>query len=285
MRRLVLVADDLGVSPGVNKGIAQAARAGLVREASLCVTGAAVAAGVALARDLGIGVGLHLSLTLGRALRGPIAGLTDRNGAFGGLGRALLRTSLRAVDRTALRAEVRAQFDRLGELGVVPTHANGHHHVHCFPVVRDLFAAECAARGVRWTRLPAELPGLAGRGAPAPRVLRALAARARAVFAAQGLRTLPFAGATLENRRDHGARFLALLDHLPADGAVECMVHPRVPDAEAARLDPGGAARDAAAPAELATLTAAATADALRARGITAVGFAAIAGGREVPGT
>src|SRR5438093_964723 len=112
-RRVVFVADDLGISPGVNDGIAAAARAGLVREASLCVNGSAVEDGVRIARELGIGVGLHLCLTLGRALSGPIRGLTDAEGNFGGLGRALLRCAFRAVDRGEVAREVEAQLERL----------------------------------------------------------------------------------------------------------------------------------------------------------------------------
>src|SRR5215831_4765576 len=105
-RRVVFVADDLGVSAGVNDGIAAAACAGLVREASLCVTGAAVEDGVRRARELGLGIGLHLSFTLGRALGGPIRGLTDANGSFGPLGRALVRCRLGAVDADGVRREV-----------------------------------------------------------------------------------------------------------------------------------------------------------------------------------
>lgn len=275
-RRVVFVADDLGISPGVNAGIAAAARAGLVREASLCVNGAAVAAGVQLARELGIGIGLHLCFTLGRALSGPIRGLTDAQGNFGGLGRALVRCQLHRVDRAGVRREVEAQLARLRELGVQATHANGHHHAHCWPVVRDEALTAFARAGIGWTRAPRELPGVGSRWQPLRLVLATLSQRSRAPLAAAGLRTLPFLGSTLEARLDHRPRFLAALERLPA-GDCEWMVHPRVPDAEFARLDPLGGRLDASARAELATLTDPAVRERLRELGIVPASYAELA--------
>lgn len=245
MPSVVFVADDLGVSAGVNRGIAKAAANGLVREASLCVTGGAVADGVQRARDAGIGIGLHLSLTLGRALAGPIAGLTDRGGRFRRLGAVLLATTLRRVDRAALDREVRAQLARLAELGVQPTHLNGHHHVHVMPVVRDVVFAAAKDAGVRWTRLPDELRLARAGVQPAVLLLRALARRAASIVRANGLRTLPFVGTSIEGRADYARRAEALARRLPA-GPTEWMVHPRVVDDALAAVDPIGYRRPSA---------------------------------------
>jgi predicted glycoside hydrolase/deacetylase ChbG (UPF0249 family) len=275
-RRVVFVADDLGISAGVNEGIAAAARAGLVREASLCVTGGAVEDGVRIANQLGIGIGLHLSFTLGRSLTGPIRGLTDAQGHFGGLGRALLRCQLRLVDRTAVAREIEAQLARLRELGVRPTHANGHHHSHCWPVLRQLCAEAFARHGIAWTRLPAEAPSVGGRLRPLTFVLGRLAAATRPYVQQQALRTLPFVGTTMEACLDHEPRFLRALHRLP-EGDSEWMVHPRVPDAEFSRLDPLGAKLDDAARAELATLTGSAVRSELDRLGIECVSYAELA--------
>lgn len=253
VRRVTFVADDLGVSNGVNAGIARAARAGLVREASLCVTGAAVEEGAALARQLDLGVGLHLSCTLGTALSGPIRGLTDANGRFFGLRRVLWNCAWRRVDRAALGREVSAQIARLRELGVQPTHLNGHHHVHCFPVVRDV-ALELAAReGIRWTRLPAEHAVAGHRWHPSALLARWLARRCRPIAQRHGMRALPFLGLTMGTSSDFAASFVRVADRLPP-GDYEWMVHPRVPDREFHRLDARGAERDLVGDVELATL-------------------------------
>lgn len=252
---VVFVADDLGVSAGANAGIVRTAAT--VRETSLCVTGAAVAEGAALAAEHGLAVGLHLSFTLGRALTGPLRGLTDADGAFLPLPAVLRACLLRSVDRGEIAREVEAQLARLGDLVPNPSHLNGHHHVHVFPVVRDVVFAAAAARGLRWTRLPRELPLAGGRLAPARLLLSRLAAAAAPRARAAGLRWLPFVGLSTENRRDFAARAERLAARLAAQGpapACEWMVHPRAPDAAFTALDPRAAGRDAAAAAELAAL-------------------------------
>lgn len=265
---MVFVADDLGVTAGQNRGIAAAARTGLVREASLCVTGTAVAEAVPMAQDLGIGIGLHLSLTLGRALTGPIRGVTDARGAFRPLRSLLTACLLRAVDRAALTKEIAAQFTRLRELGVAPTHWNGHHHVHVFPVVREAAFAAAQAHGIRWARLPHEPGGMGARCSPARLLLARWAAASEPLARAHGCRWLPFVGLATEARRDFGARAARVADRLAA-GPTEWMVHPREPDPGLQLLDPAGHRREAAA--ELATLSNPGTADRL---GLHPVAFA-----------
>lgn len=266
--RVVFVADDLGVAPGVDAGIAAAAAAGVVREASLCVTGGDVEAGLRTARELGLGVGLHLSLTLGRALTGPIRGVTDGGGAFLPLRRVLLACLRSAVDRDGIAREIAAQLQRLADLGVPTTHANGHHHVHVFPVVRDVAFAAFARAGVRWTRLPAEPAGHGARFAPA-RLLLAHFARAAAPRAsAHGLRWLPFTGLATEGRADFAARATRVAARL-GPGPSEWMVHPRRPDDLLRRLDPAACTRPSAE--ELAWLSDGA---AVRGHGLVPVAFA-----------
>lgn len=275
---VLFVADDLGVSAGTNAGIERAARAGVLGQASLCVTGAAVEAGVALARRLGIGVGLHLTLSLGHALTGPIPRLTDAAGRFRPLGEVLSACLLRRLDRAAVRREIDAQFARLRELVATPTHLNGHHHVHCFPVIRELAFAAARDCGIPWTRIPDEHPAGGARFRANRVLLSRLAAQARPAAAAHGLRWLPFVGLGCAGRLDFGARLLATATRLPA-GDFEWMVHPRYPDETNRALDP------AAADAAIAAAETDALADAALVRRLAALGarvvdcFPAVAGG------
>ncbi|MEZ6036668.1 MAG: ChbG/HpnK family deacetylase [Planctomycetota bacterium] len=248
---VVFVADDLGVSPGANAGIARAATT--VRETSLCVTGAAVEEGAAQATAHGQAVGLHLSFTLGRALTGPLRSLTDADGRFLPLPAVLRACLLRRPDRDQVALEVDAQLTRLFALVPQPSHLNGHHHVHVFPVIRDVVFAAAAARGIGWTRMPRELPHAGSRLAPARLLLARFAASAAPRARAVGLRWLPFVGLTTENRRDFAARAERLAARLPA-GPCEWMVHPRVPDREFTAIDPRAAGRDESATAELRAL-------------------------------
>jgi len=276
-RRIAFVADDLGVSPGVNAGIAHAARAGLVREASVCVTGAAVEEGVKLGRDLELGLGLHLTYTLGAALSGPIRGLTDPTGRFLPLRAVLWNCLWRRVDAAGAAREARAQIARLRALGVEPTHLNGHHHVHCFPVLREVVLDVAAAEGLHWTRLPREHPAARRRFHPTAMLLSRFARQTEPLMRARGLRALPFVGLGLEARSDFGMRFASISSRLPA-GDYEWMVHPREPDAVLAHLDPRGGLRADAARAELATLVDPDVVARSRRAGIVAATFPELAG-------
>lgn len=234
---LIFTADDLGVCSGTNEGIDRACEGGLLGAASLAVTGEAVEEGVRVAHRRGLAVGLHFALTLGRALTGPIAGLTDRGGEFLAPRAVLAACWAGRVSRDAVRAELLAQLDRAAELGVRVAHLDGHHHAHTFPVVRAAVLDVLAERPLAYVRVPID------RGAGLRRVgRRALVAALAHGLAREAERrgeALPsraFVGMSLYDARDHRRRFertLAGLERRP----YEWMVHPRVEDARFAGLN------------------------------------------------
>jgi predicted glycoside hydrolase/deacetylase ChbG (UPF0249 family) len=213
--RVVFNADDLGLDAAANEGIERALAAGLVRECSLVVNTAHTERGVAIARVSGAGVGLHLNLTEGEALTGPIPGVTDRAGRFLGLKPLLFLSAVGLV--RDVRREIDAQLARLRELGVSPSHLNGHHHVHVFPGVRDAVAEVARAAGVRHVRMPIERT-------PRFSATRFVCARLAARFPGPAP-TLPFVGHGLYAARDYERRALSLLELLPSP--CEWMAHPR----------------------------------------------------------
>ena len=82
---LVVTADDLGLSPGVTKGILEAHRTGVVRSTSLLTTFAASEAGAAQAvAERGLEVGVHLDLVGGWPNADPsvVKTLVDADGRF-----------------------------------------------------------------------------------------------------------------------------------------------------------------------------------------------------------
>ena len=84
-RRVVLTADDFGLSEAVNEGIERAYRDGALTHASLMVAGDAAADAVRRARRLPeLRVGLHLVAIEGRAVLPPveIPALVDARGWF-----------------------------------------------------------------------------------------------------------------------------------------------------------------------------------------------------------
>lgn len=233
------------MSAGVNRGVARALDGGLVREVSVCVTGEAVEEGVAIAIAHGAGVGLHFSLTAGRALTGRIAGLTDEDGRFLSLPAVLASCAAGRPDARAVGGELIAQMARLESLGARVAHLDGHHHVHVFPIVRDVVLDVARNRRIARVRVPAEsartAPLLSGRRLLLRALSRVFVARARTLGAP--VSRLPFAGLGLYGRSDYARRLEALLRRPPAM-ELELMVHPRVEDEGLARVDRGSRPSD-----------------------------------------
>ena len=117
MRNLIVNADDLGASEGVNRGILESHVRGIVTSASLMVTGRAVEEAVEASRaHPGLGVGLHWD----------VWGEDERE--------------FDLADGAAVRSEFARQLERFHELmGRPPTHVDSHRHAHREPGVMELF--------------------------------------------------------------------------------------------------------------------------------------------------
>ena len=137
MKNLIVNADDLGWTVGVNLGIAEVHRNGLVTSASLLANGAAFADGVATARslpDLGVGVHLNLSDGLPVAEAAKVRSLLNENGEFeGGPENLLMRIARGALKTEEVESEWDAQIAKIREAGIAPSHLDGHKHVQMLP--------------------------------------------------------------------------------------------------------------------------------------------------------
>ena len=183
-QRLVLNADDFGLSPSVNRSILRAAEEGLLKSASLMVTHAAAQDAVlaAAASPVPLALGLHFCLTSGRACAPPeeIPLLADRDGrlkrGFLGLTR-LLKSSRFAEARIQARRELAAQwaeFDRLTQMApnCPVDHLDSHQHIHVLPGLFLPLMADARKRNLI-LRIPAERIGAVSRLFAGPPVFRA----------------------------------------------------------------------------------------------------------------
>ena len=201
MRALIVNADDFGLTRGVSAGILEAHRHGIVTSTTVLVTADVDRRQLDEARDTGLGLGLHVNLTLGKPLtRGR--SLVDGGGRF-------VRDPRRAADIAEakdVRTEVAAQIARFEKLvGRLPTHLDSHHHVGLYPPVRDVVLDVARALG---------LP------------VRSQDAAARVRARSAGLRTPDhFFGEAGPGAYWSPARTLALLRALPP-GVSEFMAHP-----------------------------------------------------------
>jgi predicted glycoside hydrolase/deacetylase ChbG (UPF0249 family) len=148
MSRLIVNADDLGISLGTNRAIAECFSRGIVTSASLLVNMPAWEEAVRIAREhTALQIGLHVCLTSGRpilpARQVPLLvdGRQRFRHSFLGLWR-LLRSPQREAALAQLAAEIEAQWDRARRSRVTLGHVDSHQHVHMlpdlFPVVADL---------------------------------------------------------------------------------------------------------------------------------------------------
>ena len=179
-RRLLLTGDDFGRSAAVNAAIEQWHRAGALTQAGLMVNEPGAEEALAIARrNPKLRVGLHLTLCDGRAWDGSALGASP---ALAGL-----RFAFFPGARAWLRREIGAQFEKFKQLGFVPTHWDGHTHLHLHPLVFAVTLPVAVEHGFRFTRLVREprAPGSA-RGF-LPRVFSILSARAVPKLQAAGI--------------------------------------------------------------------------------------------------
>src|SRR2546428_13953267 len=161
-RRLIVNADDFGLTPGVSAGILAASRHGIVRSTAVRAPAAIDAKSVSALRDSGLGVGLHVNLTLGRPLSGARS-LVDSDGRFVRDARhAAARADAKDVER-----EVTAQIEKFTSLmRRRPTHLDTHHHVGLLTPVATVILDAARRLGVpvrsqdEWARARAVTAGL-----------------------------------------------------------------------------------------------------------------------------
>lgn len=132
LRRLIVNADDYGLTPGVSRGILRAHAEGIVTSTSVMINmpGAAKWVGTALREAPDLGLGLHFNLTAGKPVSPPdaIPDLVTPRGAFHPSD--VLIGWLPTVDMGQVERELHAQIDRFGEAaGRPPDHLDSHHHI------------------------------------------------------------------------------------------------------------------------------------------------------------
>jgi chitin disaccharide deacetylase len=158
-RLLVVNADDLGLSEGVNAGIAEAHERGIVTSASLMVRQAAALDAVSCARrHPSLAIGLHIDI-----------GQWDYESGEWRV--AYQRCSPK--DEAAVEAECRRQLEAFRELlGRDPTHLDSHQHTHMAEPVASVAAGLADELGVplRAHRIRYEggFYGQSGKGEPWP---------------------------------------------------------------------------------------------------------------------
>ena len=283
MRRLIVNADDFGLTAGVNRAIVEGNRQGIVTSATLMANAQASAAAIELAKSQpGLKTGCHVVLIDGVPLAANLPSLTNGSTRF----RSSLKQFAMAAVRKQIAAEeiereVAAQVRKIQASGITLTHVDSHKHTHMFPhVLRPLLRAARAC-GIRAVRNPFEPM----RTWPSGMVLgtlglwlRSAGVMAFGMFAAEFHRAIKEQGMVSTDGTVGIAvtglldqqKLLRILDALP-EGTWELVCHPGYSDAD---LQSAGTRLTQSREVELAALTSETTKETLARRKIQLISYA-----------
>lgn len=155
--RLIVNADGYGFTPGVNRGIEEVLPAGIVRSLSCTPNFGFLGDLPALVESYPeVSVGVHVNLTVGKPVLDPAAipTVVDEDGTFYG-GELVGRIMTGRVSYADMLREVNAQVRVFTDMGIAPTHIDGHQNRHLYPgYFRAVLnaAAESGTRGLRCHR-------------------------------------------------------------------------------------------------------------------------------------
>jgi len=156
--RLIVNADDFGISEAVNAGIAEAHNKGIVTTTSLMAVGRAFDHAVDLHRSFPtLDVGAHLTLVAEKPLLKQKSSLAGKDGFFPPniptLLKHLLNKRIQLID---IKAEWSAQIERILDCGIRITHLDSHQHLHALPGIAQLTINLACQYHIPFVRIPME---------------------------------------------------------------------------------------------------------------------------------
>ena len=133
MRRLIVNADDLGISQTVNARIEECINNGVISSSTLLANAPAFAEGASIAKKYpSISVGVHLNIIEFKPLTNSDIfhryGMTDEAGCF--IEGAAFTAEYDDILLQAVYEEWDAQIGRVEAAGIVPSHLDSHQHTH-----------------------------------------------------------------------------------------------------------------------------------------------------------
>jgi predicted glycoside hydrolase/deacetylase ChbG (UPF0249 family) len=155
-RFLIINADDLGISPEVNRGIFIAYENRVVTDASLLIKGPYTREAIEMIKkEPSFQVGIHIDLD-------PLLGWKSP-----GIERLPRKKLLEAMKERDLIEKIKKEIDKqitaFLDAGLVPSHIDTHHHVHGFPQIFELLVEAMGRYGIQAIRFSKKGYSLLGR--------------------------------------------------------------------------------------------------------------------------
>lgn len=158
--KLIVHADDFGLSERVNEGILQAHRHGILTSTSIIASGDAFDHAISLCKSTPtLDLGIHLTLVEERPLLDSrqVPSLTDNNGRLFGHAKTFVKRYFAGqVSKEELRSELEAQVEKVVSQGIRITHLDGHQHLHVLPAVLDITVGLARKYDIPALRIPGE---------------------------------------------------------------------------------------------------------------------------------
>ncbi|HKV03875.1 MAG TPA: ChbG/HpnK family deacetylase [Candidatus Acidoferrales bacterium] len=289
--RLIVNADDFGMSRGITDGVILAHRYGYLTSASLMVNMPAAEYAVArLANATALGVGVHLNICQGRPIlpAREVPSLVDADGRFHPPPVMIRKLWTWQAAGREIEAEFRAQIRWAKDHGVLPTHADSHHHLHIYPAAVMPFVGALVAEGVRCARAPRSTvwprSGVIGGPHEGSTLRRVCVQVYRGALQRGAFRRLhmPASRISFLSRDRHdlaalGERWKAAIAGLPS-GTFELSCHPGLFERGFSEADPIHLQREE----ELHWLTDRAWIDVVRRSGVELISYESLAGSPDV---
>jgi hopanoid biosynthesis associated protein HpnK len=283
VRRLIINADDFGLTSGVNRAIVEGNRSGTVTSATLMANAQASAAAIELAKaQPTLKTGCHVVLIDGVPLSANLTSLTNGPSRFhSSLKQFALAAVRKQIAAEEIEREVTAQLGKIQSAGITLTHVDSHKHTHMFPhVLRPVLRAAraCGIQAVRnpfeplrsWPlRMMAGTPGLWLRSAGVMAFQMFASEFRQAIKEAGMVSTDGTVGIAVTGKLDQQI-LLRILKVLP-EGTWEMVCHPGYSDAD---LQAAGTRLTQSREIELAALTSVETREALAREKIGLISYA-----------
>jgi hopanoid biosynthesis associated protein HpnK len=243
VRRLIVNADDFGLTPGVNRAIAEARRDGIVTSATLMAGGTAFDDAVRLANAAPtFSVGCHVVLVDGSPTLHPSqipTLIVDKAQFEPSLISFAARVIRGRIDTAHVEAEATAQIRRLQAAGIQVSHVDTHKHTHVFPRILLPVLRAARACGVKAIRNPfgrvafsliASRPNLWKRYAQI-KLLNTLSGNFQRAVSEEGMATTDGSLGVVATGAIDDRLLRFILEHVP-DGTWELVTHPGYNDAD-----------------------------------------------------
>ena len=229
--RLIVNADDFGLTSGINAETVRCIEEGAVTSVSIMPSGYAFDEACAFvsrfARRVGIGVHLTLDGTPSVARAGDVGTLLDGEQRFFSRKRIVSRLLTGKSLRSEVRREWEAQIEKVLDAGLPVDHLDGHGHLHVLPPLVSVVAELAEKYRISAVRMPWDhfQGGRPYRRLPGRFTLRAAALHARNKFRNRLRFTDSMIGFSCGGNYSESL-FLADLERIRDGETVEAMFHP-----------------------------------------------------------